>query len=454
MSDSLQVPSISVTISSASRVPKILRQICGGIARKFASLWRKRPKVVIDHGNSWRGQAAPHLILDTATTPIRNVSQDSHNVETAPFATRVTLLSESIELPIPHAHTTGSTSATGNDDSCIGQPRSHIRELHRVSTNVNPVDGGVSRIVGRIDVARLRSVGDEIPDLSGQVSKHLPVFKSRYSTVYCGTYGVRTVAIKNLRMIKDDRVTDRKFRRELSIWWHLRHPNIVPLYGYFLHQDGSEISYSLVSEWAIHGSASEYIRKDLTLNQRMSLVRDVARAIKYLHGFNPIIVHGDIKPKNVLIGADGVGQLCDFGLTRLVNDELETGLTTTTPHTGTLLYLAYELVRLTGKAIPTTATDVYAFGCLAYEFIYNLPPHSTLEDHWSVTYAIGRGIRPAFRPRDLPPAYSIIWNLLESCWRYDPTLRANANDICRYLDQNMHVFSGPLDTSRTSDPLK
>ncbi|KIM25694.1 hypothetical protein M408DRAFT_73948 [Serendipita vermifera MAFF 305830] len=183
-------------------------------------------------------------------------------------------------------------------------------------------------------------------------------------------------------------------------------------------------------------------------------VRDVARAIKYLHSFNPVIVHGDIKPvKNVLIGADGVGQLCDFGLTRLLNDGLETGLTKTTPHTGTVSYLAYELVRPTGNAVPTTATDVYAFGCLAYGFIYLLPPHSTLDSHWDISRAIGDGIPPASRPQDLLPTYGIIWDLFESCWEFNPNARTSADNICRYLDDNMYTFSSSFDTPRTKQDL-
>ncbi|KIM25685.1 hypothetical protein M408DRAFT_331038 [Serendipita vermifera MAFF 305830] len=356
------------------------------------------------------------------------------------FATRALVISECMEPSIPHENSREPMTITRKDDSAASQSRPPTR----TSTNVNTVNNSVRVVVGRIDIARLRSIAKQIPDLSGQVSKRLLVYTSRYSKVYCGTYGTRTVAIKDLRIIKDDRVTERKFRRELSIWWHLRHPNIVQLYGYFRYDDGLEISYSLVSEWAICGTASEHILRDLTLNQRMNLIRDVARAIKYLHGFDPIIVHGDIKPRNVLIGADGVGQLCDFGLTRLMNDALESSLTTTTPHTGTVPYLAYELVRFTGRAVPTTATDVYAFGCLAYEFIHKRSPHSTLDSHYNIYRAIGDGILPAFRPPELLPAYSVFWDLFESCWQLNPGDRMTADVICRYLDQNMHVFS--LDT--------
>jgi serine/threonine protein kinase len=69
---------------------------------------------------------------------------------------------------------------------------------------------------------------------------------------------------------------------------------------------------------------------------------------------------------NVLIDKNGVGQLCDFGLARLMQAKTGSGMTTTTAHTGTVRYLALELVKR-NKATPTKATDMYALGCLALE---------------------------------------------------------------------------------------
>jgi serine/threonine protein kinase len=68
-----------------------------------------------------------------------------------------------------------------------------------------------------------------------------------------------------------------------------------------------------------------------------------------------------------MITADGVGQICDFGLVRLLQEEGNTGMTSSTPHTGTTRYLAYELVRYVDRASPTTASDIYALGCVGLE---------------------------------------------------------------------------------------
>lgn len=74
-----------------------------------------------------------------------------------------------------------------------------------------------------------------------------------------------------------------------------------------------------------------------------------------------------MKQGNVLIDDDGRPQICDFGLAHIFFDEPGSGLTTTTEHTGTERYLAPELVLGDIEAHPTTASDVYALGCLGLE---------------------------------------------------------------------------------------
>jgi len=69
----------------------------------------------------------------------------------------------------------------------------------------------------------------------------------------------------------------------------------------------------------------------------------------------------------VLINQYGVAQLCDFGLVRLVHDQMATGLTTTTAHTGTARYLSLELVEADDECSPTTFSDTYALGCIGME---------------------------------------------------------------------------------------
>jgi serine/threonine protein kinase len=68
---------------------------------------------------------------------------------------------------------------------------------------------------------------------------------------------------------------------------------------------------------------------------------------------------------NVLVDDAGHARICDFGLVRIVSDEA-VGLNTTTTHTGTVRYLAHELV-VDEKPLPTEASDVHAIGCIGLD---------------------------------------------------------------------------------------
>jgi len=69
---------------------------------------------------------------------------------------------------------------------------------------------------------------------------------------------------------------------------------------------------------------------------------------------------------NILIDDEGNPRICDFGLVRLIQEEGSGGMTTTTEYTGTERYLAPELLDVE-LAVPTTASDVHALGCLGLE---------------------------------------------------------------------------------------
>jgi serine/threonine protein kinase len=71
----------------------------------------------------------------------------------------------------------------------------------------------------------------------------------------------------------------------------------------------------------------------------------------------------------VLIDNERCPRICDFGLSHFFLEEESSGYTTTTEHTGTDRYLAYELVVGTSDTIirPTTQSDIWALGCIGLE---------------------------------------------------------------------------------------
>lgn len=99
------------------------------------------------------------------------------------------------------------------------------------------------------------------------------------------------------------------------------------------------------------------------LGQIIAVVRKVADALAFLHELE--LVHGDLKPSNILVDSRGQPRLIDLGLARVVGEPPLPGF-----H-GTLGYAAPEL--LSGGA-PSYASDVYALGAVLYALLTGHPP--------------------------------------------------------------------------------
>jgi serine/threonine protein kinase len=69
----------------------------------------------------------------------------------------------------------------------------------------------------------------------------------------------------------------------------------------------------------------------------------------------------------VLVDDQFAARICDFGLVRLIHEEVSTGMTTTSAYSGTARYLAFELVESDEDQLPTEGSDVYALGCIGFE---------------------------------------------------------------------------------------
>lgn len=176
-----------------------------------------------------------------------------------------------------------------------------------------------------------------------------------------GQFSTTTVAVKLLRLRVEGTLAEKRarvhlrLRRESLVWMDLFHENILQFYGF---RSGPNEDL-LVSPWCANGDLYEYLNtnQSLDLKMRLNLARQVGSGLVYLHTRTPPITHGDIKPKNVLIGDRLQALICDFGLARAVQD-LPTGYTTQAGP-GTDAYRAPELWL---QSKPSLAGDVYAFG--------------------------------------------------------------------------------------------
>ncbi|XP_049812890.1 aurora kinase A-A-like [Schistocerca nitens] len=164
---------------------------------------------------------------------------------------------------------------------------------------------------------------------------------------------------------------EHQLRREIEIQSHLRHPNILKLYGYF----HDEARVYLILEYAPKGELFKEIKSQP--QQRLDEVRtatyiaQLADALLYCH--NKKVIHRDIKPENLLIGSKGELKIADFGWSVHSPQSRRTTLC------GTLDYLSPEMVK--GQPHDENV-DLWSLGVLCYECLVGKPPFesSTYDD--------------------------------------------------------------------------
>jgi serine/threonine-protein kinase len=164
-----------------------------------------------------------------------------------------------------------------------------------------------------------------------------------------------------------------RFLREGRAAAALHHPNVVTVFDVG-EVDG--VPY-LAMEYVDGASLRAYVARvdhaELSLERRVGLLRDVARALAAAHARG--IVHRDVKPENVLVAQDGTAKVADFGIAKLEPrpDGDRDGTTLTGPGgvVGTPGYMSPEQVR--GAAIDAR-TDQFAWGVVAFELLSGTHP--------------------------------------------------------------------------------
>lgn len=181
----------------------------------------------------------------------------------------------------------------------------------------------------------------------------------------------KQVAIKLVKRGMDTQEILRRFRLERQLLAGLTHPNIAALIDGGSTPDG--LPY-LVMEYVDGIRIDRYCEQHKsTITERLKLFRDVCAAVQYAHG--NLVVHRDLKAGNILVTAEGIPKLLDFGIAKLIRTEFDTlAAAETRPELRpmTLDYASPEQVR--GEPI-TTATDVYSLGVLLYKLLTGKSPY-------------------------------------------------------------------------------
>jgi predicted Ser/Thr protein kinase/predicted negative regulator of RcsB-dependent stress response len=178
----------------------------------------------------------------------------------------------------------------------------------------------------------------------------------------------KSVAVKILR--RDQATPDLvgRFQQERQVLANLDHGNIARIL------DGGQTDDGLpyyVMEYVEGVPLDKFCdQRKLDLPARVKLFLQICDAVQYLH--QHLVVHRDLKPSNILVTAEGVVKLLDFGIAKQQNPAADAGLTAVQ---GRMMTPGYASPEQFSGAPVTTASDIYTLGVILYLLLTGSLPH-------------------------------------------------------------------------------
>ncbi|KAF4670114.1 hypothetical protein FOL46_001013 [Perkinsus olseni] len=185
------------------------------------------------------------------------------------------------------------------------------------------------------------------------------VFKGRRK------YTGRVVALKFIAKRGKSEKDLKNLRQEIAILQQLNHDHIIMMDEYF----ETSTDFVVVTEFA-HGELFEIFQDDKKLpeSEVRRIAQQLVKALHYLHSNR--VIHRDMKPQNILVGANNVVKLCDFGFARAMSYNT----IVLTSIKGTPLYMAPEVVQ---EQPYNHTADLWSLGVILYELFVGTPPFYT-----------------------------------------------------------------------------
>jgi serine/threonine protein kinase/tetratricopeptide (TPR) repeat protein len=180
----------------------------------------------------------------------------------------------------------------------------------------------------------------------------------------------KQVALKALGAGQDSGLVIGRFKNERQILASLDHPNIARLHDGGTTAEGTPY---FVME-LIEGQPIDHYcdQHQLSITQRLGLFLLICSAVQYAH--QRLIIHRDLKPSNILVTAEGVPKLLDFGIAKILDVETTSQLPEFTVAGLRLLTPGYASPEQVKGQVITTASDVYSLGVLLYELLVGCRP--------------------------------------------------------------------------------
>eukprot|EP01102_Stenamoeba_stenopodia_P001732 TRINITY_DN11577_c0_g1_i1.p1 TRINITY_DN11577_c0_g1~~TRINITY_DN11577_c0_g1_i1.p1 ORF type:complete len:544 (-),score=97.72 TRINITY_DN11577_c0_g1_i1:149-1567(-) len=255
------------------------------------------------------------------------------------------------------------------------------------------------------------------PNPSEQFIIETPLGEGAYGQVFSARHKDTGFVVAVKSMIMNPKLK-KGIEKEIKILSRCRHSNIVQYYGSYFKQGNIYV----IMEFCIAGSALDYqkiINRPFTEHEVSAFFTEVIKGLTYLHKNH--FIHRDLKPQNILVNAQGIPKIADFGVSREL-DQGQLGVTIV----GTPLYSSPEV--LEGEPYDYSA-DIWSLGITILHFVEGNPPYHDRQ-LMAAIMAIAQNPAPQLKePEKWSPAFV---DFVSKCLQKEPASRMKGEGLLQH----------------------
>uniref|UniRef100_A0AAR2JHP5 non-specific serine/threonine protein kinase n=1 Tax=Pygocentrus nattereri TaxID=42514 RepID=A0AAR2JHP5_PYGNA len=219
---------------------------------------------------------------------------------------------------------------------------------------------------------------------SKEVTMQKRIGAGSFGTVYKGKWH-GDVAIKILKVTEPTPEQLQAFRNEVQVLRKTRHVNILLFMGFM-----TKPHFAIITQWCEGSSLYRHLHVTETkfdTMRRIDVARQTAQGMDYLHAKN--IIHRDMKSNNIFLHEGWTVKIGDFGLATVKSRW--SGSQQVEQPSGSILWMAPEVIRMQDPNPYTFQSDVYGYGVVLFELMSGTLPYSNINNRDQIIFMVGRG---------------------------------------------------------------
>ncbi|XP_028922848.1 serine/threonine-protein kinase A-Raf isoform X2 [Ornithorhynchus anatinus] len=222
----------------------------------------------------------------------------------------------------------------------------------------------------------------EVPKSEVQLLKRIGA--GSFGTVFKGKWH-GDVAVKILKVTSPTSEQVQAFKNEMQVLRKTRHVNILLFMGFMTRP-----KFAIITQWCEGSSLYHHLHVAETrfdMVQLIDVARQTAQGMDYLHAKN--IIHRDLKSNNIFLHEGLTVKIGDFGLATVKTRW--SGAQQVEQPSGSVLWMAPEVIRMQDSNPYSFQSDVYAYGVVLYELMTGSLPYSHINNRDQIIFMVGRG---------------------------------------------------------------